>query len=205
VHALYEMRRDLGRPQYPDANSTMRLTYGTVGGIRPSDGIAYDAQTTIQGYLDKRDDSDREFRVDSTMLRLIAARDFGRWGASSSSLAASVASSGSATKGASASSASATKGTKGAKRSKATTEQTLPVNFLTNHDITGGNSGSPVLDAQGRLVGLAFDGNREGMAGDVFFHPTLSKTVCVDIRFVLWIIEKYGKAPALLDEMVIRE
>jgi hypothetical protein len=171
-----------------------------VGGIRPSDGIAYDAQTTIQGYLDKHDDSDREFRVDSTMLRLIAARDFGRWGASS----------GSATKGASASaskgtSASATKGTKGAKRSKATTEQTLPVNFLTNHDITGGNSGSPVLDAQGRLVGLAFDGNREGMAGDVFFHPTLSKTVCVDIRFVLWIIEKYGKAPALLDEMVIRE
>ena len=163
VHALYEMRRDKGRPQYPDANSTMRLTYGTVGGIRPSDGIAYDAQTTIQGYLDKCDQSDYEFRVDSTMLRLIADKDFGRWAAGG----------------------------------------TLPVNFLTNHDITGGNLGSPVLNAKGQLVGLAFDGNREGMAGDVFFHPTLSKTVCVDIRFVLWIIEKYGSAGYLLEEMGI--
>ena len=78
---------------------------------------------------------------------------------------------------------------------------TLYVDYLTNHDITGGNSGSPVLDARGRLVGLAFDGNRESMAGDVWFHPELAKTVCVDIRYVMWVIEKYAGATWLLDEL----
>ena len=77
----------------------------------------------------------------------------------------------------------------------------LYVNFLTNNDITGGNSGSPVLDGRGRLIGLAFDGNRESMANDAWFHPELSKTVCVDIRFVMWIIQKYAGADYLLEEM----
>ena len=79
------------------------------------------------------------------------------------------------------------------------------MNFLTNHDITGGNSGSPVLDARGRLVGLAFDGNRESMAGDVWFHPELAKTVCVDIRYVMWVIEKYAGAGWLLEEMTFEK
>lgn len=164
VRALYAMRADKKIPQYPDANSTMRLTYGTVGGINPSDGIHYAAQTTIQGYLDKCDQSDYEFQVRPDLLNLIRAKDFGRWGS----------------------------------------KGTLPVNFLSNQDITGGNSGSPVLNGKGELVGLAFDGNRESMAGDAYFHPQLSKTVCVDIRFVLWLIEKYGKAGYLLEEMNIR-
>ena len=77
----------------------------------------------------------------------------------------------------------------------------LYVDFLTDNDITGGNSGSPVLDGRGRLIGLAFDGNRESMAGDVWFHPELSRTVCVDIRYVMWVIEKYAGAGWLLDEM----
>lgn len=164
VRALYAMRADKKQPQYPDANSTMRLTYGTVGGVNPSDGIHYAAKTTIQGYLDKCDQSDYEFQVRPDLLQLINSKDFGRW---------------------------AEKGT-------------LPVNFLTNQDITGGNSGSPVLNGKGELIGLAFDGNREGMAGDAYFHPELSKTVCVDIRFVLWVIEKYGKSGYLINEMNIR-
>ncbi|MEG0948417.1 MAG: S46 family peptidase [Bacteroidales bacterium] len=164
VRALYAMRADKKMPQYPDANSTMRLTYGTVGGISPSDGIHYAAKTTIQGYLDKCDQSDYEFQVRPDLLELIYAKDFGRW---------------------------AEKGT-------------LPVNFLTNQDITGGNSGSAVLNGKGEVIGLAFDGNRESMAGDAYFHPELSKTVCVDIRFVLWLIEKYGKSGYLLQEMNIK-
>ncbi|MGL4293313.1 MAG: S46 family peptidase [Bacteroidales bacterium] len=161
TQALYDMREDKKIPQYPDANSTMRLTFGSVGNVNPSDGICYASQTTIQGYLDKCDQSDYEFRVLPQMMRLIKTQDWGKWGS----------------------------------------KGTLPVNFLTNHDITGGNSGSPVLNGKGQLVGLAFDGNREGMAGDVYFHPELSKTVCVDIRFVLWLIEKYGNAGYLLQEM----
>ena len=77
----------------------------------------------------------------------------------------------------------------------------LYVNFLTDNDITGGNSGSPVLNARGDIIGLAFDGNRESMSGDVYFHPENFKTVCVDIRFVLWIMEKYAGAGKLIDEM----
>jgi len=73
--------------------------------------------------------------------------------------------------------------------------------FLTNNDITGGNSGSPVLNARGDVIGLAFDGNRESMSGDIYFHPTNFKTVCVDIRFVLWIMDKYAGAGKLIDEM----
>lgn len=164
TQALYDMREDKKIPQYPDANSTMRLTYGTVGGISPSDGIRYASQTTIQGYLDKCDQSDYEFQVRPEMLQLIKEKNWGKWGS----------------------------------------KGTLPVNFLTNHDITGGNSGSPVLNGKGQLVGLAFDGNREGMAGDVYFHPELAKTVCVDIRFVLWLVEKYGNAGYLLKEMDIK-
>lgn len=159
--ALYDFRADRGVVQYPNANSTMRLSYGTVGSVSPSDGIHYDSRSTVAGYVEKYNPDDYNFRVDERMRSLIAARDWGRWGEKGE----------------------------------------LYVNFLTNNDITGGNSGSPVMDARGRLVGLAFDGNRESMAGDLYFHPTLSKTVCVDIRFVMWVIEKYAGADYLLGEM----
>ncbi len=159
--AIYAMRESKGIPQYPDANSTMRITYGTVGPISPLDGVHYDAQTTIAGYTEKYNPEDYEFRVDDRMRSLIAAKDWGRWGE----------------------------------------KGTLYVDFLTNNDITGGNSGSPVLNARGDVIGLAFDGNRESMSGDVYFHPTNFKTVCVDIRFVMWVIEKYADAGKLLDEI----
>lgn len=158
---LYDFRAWEGQVQYPNANSTMRLSYGQVGPVSPSDGVYYSSRSTAAGYLEKYTPGQYEYRVDDRMRSLLTTRDWGRWSEGG----------------------------------------TLYVNYLTNHDITGGNSGSPVLDARGRLVGLAFDGNRESMAGDVWFHPELAKTVCVDIRYVLWVIEKYAGATWLLDEM----
>lgn len=159
--ALYAFREALGMPQYPNANSTMRLSYGTVGPVSPADGVHYDSRSTVRGYVEKYNPEEYEFRVDARMRSLIAAKAWGRWG----------------------------------EKGK------LYVNFLTDNDITGGNSGSPVLDARGRLVGLAFDGNRESMANDLYFHPEYSKTVCVDIRYVMWVIEQYAEADWLLKEM----
>ncbi len=161
--ALYEMRAAKGIPQYPDANSTMRITYGTVGGLMPSDGISYSYRTTINGYKDKKDNSNYEFKVSPRMDSLIKAKDWGRWGEKGE----------------------------------------LYTNFLSNTDITGGNSGSPVMNAKGELIGLAFDGNRESMSGDAYYHPYYFKTVNVDIRFVLWIIDKYAGAGKLIEEMNI--
>jgi hypothetical protein len=159
--AMYAYRKAQGIVQYPDANSTMRVTYGTVGGIKASDAVHYDSRSTIEGYVEKNDPDDYNFNVDDKMLGLIAAKDWGRWGEKGQ----------------------------------------LYVNFLTNYDITGGNSGSPVLDARGNLIGLCFDGNRESMAGDVYYSPVYNKAVNVDIRFVLWVVDKYAGASSLLDEM----
>ncbi len=160
--ALYAMREAEGIPQYPDANSTMRLTYGKVGPLlKAKDAIQYASRSTINGYMEKYDPEVFEYRVDDKMRSLIENKDWGRWSENGE----------------------------------------LYVNFLTDNDITGGNSGSPVLNARGDIIGLAFDGNRESMSGDVYFHPENFKTVCVDIRFVLWIMEKYAGAGKLIDEM----
>ncbi|MCD7793482.1 MAG: S46 family peptidase [Alistipes sp.] len=160
--ALYAMREAEAIPQYPDANSTMRLTYGKVGPLlKAKDAIHYASRSTINGYMEKYDPNVFEYRIDDKMRSLIANKEWGRWGENGE----------------------------------------LYTNFLTDNDITGGNSGSPVLNAHGDIIGLAFDGNRESMSGDVYFHPENFKTVCVDIRFVLWIMEKYAGAGKLIDEM----
>lgn len=164
TRALYQMRESKGLPQYPDANSTMRITYGTVGGIQPADGITYGYRTTIKGYLEKKDQTNYEFNVKPKLEAMIKAKDWGRWGENGQ----------------------------------------LYVNFLTNNDITGGNSGSPVINGKGELIGLAFDGNRESMSGDAYFHPEYFKTVCVDIRFVLWVVDKYAGAGYLINEMKLK-
>ncbi len=161
AEALYAFREAQGVAQYPNANSTMRLSYGTVEPVSPMDGVHYDARSTVQGYLEKYNPTEYEFRVDERMRQLIEAKTWGRWGEKGE----------------------------------------LYVNFLTDNDITGGNSGSPVLDARGRLIGLAFDGNRESMAADLYFQPDHARTVCVDIRFVMWVIEHYAEAGYLLDEL----
>ncbi len=153
-----------GKPSYPDANLTMRLTYGTVKGYSPADGIDYKYYTTLAGVMEKEDPDNYEFRVPAKVKELYNAKDFGQY---------------------------------------ANADGKVPTCFLTNCDITGGNSGSPVLDAEGRLIGLAFDGNWESMSSDVMFEPDLQRCICVDIRYVLFMMDKFGGAGYLLKEMNI--
>ena len=153
-----------GAKSYPDANSTCRLTYGTVQGYTTKEGKKYTYYTSMQGVIDKEDPTNYEFRVPARQKELFQKRDFGQY---------------------------------------AGPDGDVPVCFLTNLDITGGNSGSPVMDAQGNLIGLAFDGNWEAMSGDVIFEPELQRCICVDIRYVLWMMDKFGGATYLLDEMNI--
>ena len=149
---------------YPDANSTCRLTYGTVQGYTTKEGKHYDFYTNMKGVIDKEDPTNYEFRVPARQKELFEKRDFGQY---------------------------------------AGPDGEVPTCFITNLDITGGNSGSPVMDADGNLIGLAFDGNWEAMSGDVIFEPELQRCICVDIRYVLWMMDKFGGAGYLLDEMNI--
>ena len=158
--ALMEWQK--GQAMYPDANSTMRLTYGHVLPYSPKDGVKYLHYTTLKGVIEKEDPANPEFIVPAKVKELYEAGDYGRW---------------------------------------ADADGTLHTCFLTNNDITGGNSGSPVLDAKGNLLGLAFDGNWESMSSDVMFEPDLQRCICVDIRYVLWMVEKYGGATNLINEI----
>ncbi len=149
VGGLMEMQAD--KNMYPDANSTMRLTYGTVGDYIPRDGVKYGYYTTLQGYIEKEIPGDDEFDVPAKLKELYLAKDFGRY---------------------------------------ADTDGNLRTCFTTNNDITGGNSGSPVINGKGELIGIAFDGNWEAMSGDLAFENELQKCINVDIRFVLWTIDR---------------
>lgn len=160
--ALLEWQK--AKPSYPDANFTCRLTYGTVKGYEPKDGVVYKYYTTLKGVMEKEDPGNYEFRVPARLKELYNAKDFGQY---------------------------------------ADAQGQLVTCFLTNLDITGGNSGSPVMDADGNLIGLAFDGNWEAMSGDVIFEPNLQRCICVDIRYVLFMMDKFGGAGWLLDEMNI--
>ena len=153
-----------GKPSYPDANFTMRLTYGTVGGYSPRDAVSYRYYTTLEGVMEKEDPDNWEFVVPEKLKTLWLNKDFGRY---------------------------------------AMKDGKMPVAFLSNNDITGGNSGSPIMNSRGHLIGLAFDGNWESMSSDVMFEPDLQRCINVDIRYVLFIIEKYGEAKWLIDEMDI--
>jgi len=161
---LMEMQAD--KNFYPDANSTMRLTYGTVGDYIPRDAVKYDYFTTLKGYIEKEIPGDDEFDVPAKLKDLYYKKDFGRY---------------------------------------VDADGTLHTCFMTNNDITGGNSGSPVINSKGELVGIAFDGNWEAMSGDIAFENALQKCINVDIRFVLWTIDKMGGAQNLINEMTIVE
>ncbi|MBR6001443.1 MAG: S46 family peptidase [Bacteroidales bacterium] len=151
-----------GKPSYPDANSTMRLTYGHVLPYSPKDGVLFRHFTTLAGVMEKEDPTNPEFIVPAGLKALYEKGDYGRY---------------------------------------ADRDGTLHTCFLTNNDITGGNSGSPVLDADGALIGLAFDGNWESMSSDVMFEPDLQRCICVDIRYVLFLVEKLGGCPRIIDEL----
>ena len=162
IAGLLEMKK--GVAMYPDANSTMRLTYGKVLNYSPKDAVLFEHVTTLTGVMEKEDPNNWEFVVPEKLKELYKAKDFGRY---------------------------------------ALPNGEMPVAFLTNNDITGGNSGSPVLNAKGEIIGCAFDGNWEAMSGDIIFEPTLQRCINVDIRYVLFIIEKFGGAKHLVDEMTI--
>jgi len=162
VAGLMEMNPK--KSYYPDANSSMRITFGTVGGYKPADAVTYNYYTTLKGVMEKEDNSVREFNVKPKLKELYEAKDYGRY---------------------------------------ANENGEMVVGFLTNNDITGGNSGSPVMNANGELIGIAFDGNWEAMSGDIAFEPDLQRTICVDIRYVLFVIDKFAGATNLIDEMTI--
>jgi hypothetical protein len=160
--ALMEMAPE--KTLYPDANSTMRLSYGTVQDYDPRDAVTYKYYTTLQGVVDKYKPGDYEFDLPKRLIDLNNKKEYGRYGSS---------------------------------------KGYMPVCFLTTNDITGGNSGSPVMNGNGELIGLAFDGNWESMSGDIAYEPELQRTIVVDIRYVLWIMDIYAGAKNLVDEMTI--
>jgi len=158
------LQSNKGKALCPDANSTLRLTYGSVGGYSPKDAVIYKHFTTLKGVMEKEDATNPEFVVPAKLKELYNNKDFGQY---------------------------------------ADNDGTLHTCFLTNSDITGGNSGSPVINGNGELIGAAFDGNSEAMSGDIDFEDNLQRCINVDIRYVLFIIEKYAGAQNLIDEMTI--
>lgn len=164
IAAIKEMKADTHI--YPDANSTMRTTYGTVCDYFPADGVHYNYFTTTKGILEKEIPGDPEFDVAPKLKKLILDKDFGQY---------------------------------------ADEDGTLHVCFLSNNDITGGNSGSPIMNGNGELIGLAFDGNWEALSSDIVFNTELQRCINVDARYVLFVIDKFGGAGYLLNEMDIRK
>jgi len=148
---------------YPDANFTMRMTYGTVQSYNARDAVNYDYMTTMKGIMEKEDPNNWEFVVPEKLKALYEKKDFGDYAK----------------------------------------DGVMPVCFITNNDITGGNSGSPVIDGEGNLIGLVFDGNWEAMSSNIAFEPALQRCICVDIRYVLFVMDKYAGASHLVNEMKI--
>lgn len=164
VKGMMDMRQEAGIPIYPDANSTLRLTYGQVLSYEPNDGAVYNYYTTLRGVMEKEDPTNWEFVVPAKLKQLYEAKDYGRY---------------------------------------ALNNGEMPVCFIVNTDNTGGNSGSPVFNSKGQLIGTAFDRNYEGLTGDIAFRPSSQRAACVDIRYTLFIIDKFAGASHIIDELTI--
>ena len=160
VRGLMEMNPE--KVWAPNANSTIRLTYGNVKSYKPRDAVFYDYYTTLTGVMEKEGPKGGEFEVPQQLKDLYNAKNFGRYGADN-----------------------------------------ISVNFITNNDITGGNSGSPVINGYGELIGTAFDGNSEAMSGDIDFEENLQRCINLDTRYMLFIVDKMANAQNLIDEMTI--
>ena len=165
VKGMMDLRKEKGLAIYPDANSTLRLTYGKVRSYEPADGVVYDAHTTLTGVMEKEDPDNWEFVVPKRLKELYRTKDYGRYGVNGE----------------------------------------MPVCFIVDTDNTGGNSGSPVFNSKGQLVGTGFDRNYEGLTGDIAFRPSSQRAACVDIRYTLFIIDKFAGASHLIEELTIAE
>jgi hypothetical protein len=165
--ALYRMNLSNEKLQYPDANSTMRISYGTVGGYEPNDAVLYSWYSTTDGILEKYDSLNHDFNLDARQKFLLQKGNWGKWAPERKGI--------------------------------------MPVDFLSDNDITGGNSGSPVLNARGELIGLAFDGNKESLASDASYTQSYNKCINTDIRFVLWVLDKYAGMKWILRELDITD
>ncbi len=163
MKGIMEMNPAAVNKMYPDANFSMRVSYGNVKSYRPRDAVFYDYVTTSKGILEKYKAGDYEFDLPSKQIELLKKKDFGQY------------------------------------IDKRTND--LVIGFITTNDITGGNSGSPVIDANGNLLGLAFDGNYEALSHKIAFDKDLNRTICVDVRYVLWCIDKLGGAKNIIDEL----
>lgn len=166
VDGMMKLKQHEGTPIYPDANSTLRLTYGKIGSYSPKDGVEYNYYTTLKGVMEKEDPANYEFVVPAKLKVLYNSKDFGRY---------------------------------------AMKNGEMPICFVTGTDNTGGNSGSPVFNSKGELIGTGFDRNYEGLTGDIAYNPQLQRAACVDIRYTLFIIDKFAGARHLVDEMTIVE
>jgi hypothetical protein len=151
---------------YPDANSTMRVTYGKVKSYEPQDGVHYNYFTTMDGLIAKYKPNDEDFDVPADVRAAYAQKDYGQY---------------------------------------ADEDGTLHTCFITNNDITGGNSGSPCINGNGELIGTAFDGNWEAMSGDIAFDKKYKRTIVCDIRYVLFLVDKIGRADYIIKELEIRK
>lgn len=166
VKGMMDMKQAEGTPIYPDANSTLRLTYGKVASYSPADGIVNEYYTTLKGVMEKEDPDNWEFVVPEKLKQLYRDKDFGHY---------------------------------------AMPDGEMPVCFIVDTDNTGGNSGSPVFNAKGQLIGTGFDRNYEGLTGDIAFRPSSQRAACVDIRYTLFIIEKFAGASHIINELTIEE
>lgn len=163
MKGIREMNPEAVKKMYPDANFSMRVSYGSVKSYNPRDAVHYDYVTTSKGILEKYVPGDYEFDLPVRQVELLRKKDFGQYADKS--------------------------------------RNDLVVGFITTNDITGGNSGSPVMDGMGNLIGLAFDGNYEALSHKIAFDKDLNRTICVDVRYVLWCIDKLGNAKNIINEL----
>ena len=163
MKGIMEMNPKAAAMMYPDANFSMRVSYGSVKSYKPRDAVFYDYVTTSKGLLEKYKPGDYEFDLPAKQIELLQKKDFGQYIDKS--------------------------------------RNDLVIGFITTNDITGGNSGSPVIDGSGNLIGLAFDGNYEALSHKIAFDKDLNRTICVDVRYVLWCIDKLGGAKNIINEL----
>jgi hypothetical protein len=164
LKGIREMNPNL--KMYPDANFTMRLSYGNVKSYRPRDAVNFDYVCTLTGVMEKYKPGDYEFDLPANLIDAYQKKNFGNY--------------------------------------KDSRVNDIVVGFITTNDITGGNSGSPVINAKGELIGLAFDGNYEALSHKIAFDKDLNRTICVDVRYVLWCMDVLGGAKNLIQELTLR-